>query len=189
MATDTQIYTSKYTGKQIDNTLSTCFIKNLENTENATGVELSSNITNAVVVNNFESEGGKYKISKNGQKVISLDTYFPKIEIIPKTIGTNSGEGDIIWNTSTTELDKSLGTLFCDITGIPTNANILGIRITSNHSVSSSGLTADRDTWPEIICDNRIIKDTTTNTITLRIYSNLGITGKVKVTHMVGGGN
>lgn len=180
MAADTQIYTSKYTGKQIDNTLSTCYIKNLEVTDGVTGVELSSNVQNAVVVNDFIKEDNKYKIK--AQRVISLDSRIPKIVTIYKDLENATST----WGTSIEGLDKNLGASYCDVGGIPTNASILGIRITSNNGVGSylENIT-DRDTWPEIICDNRIIKEN--DEVKVRIYSNMMITGRVRVTYSIGG--
>ena len=182
MATDTQIYTSKYTGKQIDDTLSTCcFITNLKDSNSVKGVELGENITDAVVVNNFIKEQNENKYRIENQRVVSLLTYVP--QIIPSKFESGS------WSESSKSgdaLDSNFGTLYYDIGGMPADVNILGVRITSNDGITS-GLGNDRDTWPEIICDNRIIKGT--ESTKLRIYSNKGITGQAKVTYTIKGGN
>lgn len=103
-------------------------------------------------------------------------------------VGTNYGEGelDTKWTESPQGIDAELGKYYVDV-GLEEGDTIVSIRTTSNYGLSENSITtlgANKETWPEIKNDNRLIIETNeAGTISkkVRIYSNAKISGRAQI--------
>ena len=103
-------------------------------------------------------------------------------------VGANYGEGelDTKWTESPQGVDAELGKYYVDV-GLEEGDTIVSIRTTSNYGLSENSITtlgANKETWPEIKNDNRLIIETNeAGTISkkVRIYSNAKISGRAQI--------
>lgn len=103
-------------------------------------------------------------------------------------VGTNYGEGelDTKWTESPQGVDAELGKYYVDVS-LEEGDTIVSIRTTSNYGLSENSITtlgANKETWPEIKNDNRLIIETNkAGTISkkVRIYSNAKISGRAQI--------
>ena len=92
---------------------------------------------------------------------------------------------DVQWEESQ-GIDAELGKYYLKI-GLNINDTVVSIRTTSNYSLSESGaatLGSNKEAWPEIKNDNRVVFETNedgTTSKTVHIYSNAKIAGKTWV--------
>ncbi|HCY73090.1 MAG TPA: hypothetical protein DHU75_02910 [Rikenellaceae bacterium] len=94
---------------------------------------------------------------------------------------------DTRWAESVDDIDKELGKYYIGI-GLDKNNTVVSIRTTSNYGLSENSITTleeNKETWPEIKNDNRVIINKNDageiTSKTMRIYSNAKIAGRTQI--------